>query len=146
MYFQYMLKCLCIMSYGIPALNKWSCYYSYLCLFLFFHLFWGRASLCNIGCPGTYYVDQAGLKLTEIPLPLTLECWELKTCSTTLGNRCCCLSTIDSKHFKAMTDLPSGLLPGTWQALMRYLGLFCPSFFNIGFSMVFYVLKGVVKQ
>jgi hypothetical protein len=29
-----------------------------------------RASLCSLGCPGTYSVDQAGLELTEICLPL----------------------------------------------------------------------------
>jgi hypothetical protein len=39
--------------------------------------FWclhNTVSLCSSGCPGTHYV-QAGLELTEIHLPLTLECW-----------------------------------------------------------------------
>jgi hypothetical protein len=28
------------------------------------------------GCSETYSVDQAGLELTEIPLPLPPKCWE----------------------------------------------------------------------
>ena len=35
-----------------------------------------RALLCSPGCPGTHPVDQAGLKLTEIHLPLPSECWD----------------------------------------------------------------------
>jgi hypothetical protein len=42
-------------------------------LFLFV---WDRVSLYSSGCPGTYYVDHAGLKLTEIHLPLPPECWD----------------------------------------------------------------------
>jgi hypothetical protein len=30
----------------------------------------------SLGCPGTYSVDQAGLKLTEIRLLLPHECWD----------------------------------------------------------------------
>ena len=44
-----------------------------LCLFVFR----GRVSLCNSsGCPGTHLVDQAGLELTEIHLPLPPRNWE----------------------------------------------------------------------
>jgi hypothetical protein len=35
------------------------------CLFLFF--FGDRVSLCSSGCPGTHSVDQAGLKLRNLP-------------------------------------------------------------------------------
>jgi hypothetical protein len=31
-------------------------------------------SLCSPGCPGTHSVDQAGLRLIEIHLPLPIEC------------------------------------------------------------------------
>jgi hypothetical protein len=41
-----------------------------LALFLFFP---DRVSLCNLGCPRTCCVDQAGLELTEIRLPLPPE-------------------------------------------------------------------------
>ncbi|NP_001396400.1 C-_U-editing enzyme APOBEC-1 isoform b [Mus musculus] len=33
----------------------------------------------NPGCPGTFSVDQAGPKLTEICLPLPPECWDYYT-------------------------------------------------------------------
>jgi hypothetical protein len=33
-------------------------------------------SLCNPGCSGTHSVDQAGLELTEVCLPLLPECWD----------------------------------------------------------------------
>jgi hypothetical protein len=35
-----------------------------------------RVSLCSPGCPGTHSVDQAGLELTEIYLPLPPKCWD----------------------------------------------------------------------
>lgn len=31
-------------------------------------------SLCSTGCPETYFVDQGGLKITEIHLVLTPKC------------------------------------------------------------------------
>ena len=34
--------------------------------------------MCGPGCPGTHSVDQAGLELTEIHLPLPPECWDLR--------------------------------------------------------------------
>jgi hypothetical protein len=39
-------------------------------------VFWGRVSLYSPGCPGTHFVDQADLELTEIHLPLPPECWD----------------------------------------------------------------------
>jgi hypothetical protein len=35
-----------------------------------------RVSLCSLGCPETHFVDPAGLKLTEICLPLPPKCWD----------------------------------------------------------------------
>jgi hypothetical protein len=37
-----------------------------LCLFLFF-VFRDRVSLYSPGCPGTHFVDQAGLELRNMP-------------------------------------------------------------------------------
>jgi hypothetical protein len=37
---------------------------------LLFFIFRDRVSLCSPGCPGTHSVDQAGLELTEMHLPL----------------------------------------------------------------------------
>jgi hypothetical protein len=36
----------------------------------------GWVSLCSPGCSGTHSVDQAGLELTEIHLPLHPKCWD----------------------------------------------------------------------
>ena len=35
--------------------------------FFLFFLFWDRVSLCSPGCPGTHFVDQAGLELRNPP-------------------------------------------------------------------------------
>lgn len=48
-----------------------------------FVLSWCRVSLCSFGWPGTYYVDQVGLELTEIHFLLPLL--GLKACGTALG-------------------------------------------------------------
>jgi hypothetical protein len=41
----------------------------FVCLvFVFVFVFFrGRVSLCNPGCPGTHFVDQAGLELRNLP-------------------------------------------------------------------------------
>ena len=45
-----------------------------------------RVSLCCSDCPGTHYVDQAGLRLTENCLPLSaFQVQGLKACTTTPG-------------------------------------------------------------
>jgi hypothetical protein len=43
--------------------------------------FWDWVSLCSPGCPGTHFVDQAGLELTEIRLPVS-QILGLKLCTT----------------------------------------------------------------
>jgi hypothetical protein len=52
---------------------------------VFFFLVGGgqdRISLCSPGCPGTHYVDQAGLKLRNPPASAS-QVLELKACTTT---------------------------------------------------------------
>jgi hypothetical protein len=47
--------------------------------FLFCFLFFGdRVSLCSPGCPGTHFVDQAGLELKNPPAsaPPHLQGWD----------------------------------------------------------------------
>ena len=44
------------------------------CLALFCFLRQGLSQSSD--CPGTHYVDQVGLELTEICLPLPPECWD----------------------------------------------------------------------
>jgi hypothetical protein len=54
--------------------------------FFFFLVFRDRVSLCSPGCPGTHFVDQAGLKLRNPPASAS---WvlELKACATTSGSQ-----------------------------------------------------------
>ena len=47
------------------------CLFVFVCLFLFFE----TGFLCSPGCPGTHFVDQAGLD-SEICLPLPPKCWD----------------------------------------------------------------------
>jgi hypothetical protein len=57
-----------------------------------FLFFWGvggggygdRVSLCSPGCPGTHSVDQAGLKLRNLPASAS-RVLGLKECDTTAG-------------------------------------------------------------
>jgi hypothetical protein len=52
-------------------------------LFLFLFLFFqDRVSLCGPGCPGTHSVDQAGLKLRDLPASAS-QMLGLKVCATT---------------------------------------------------------------
>jgi hypothetical protein len=39
----------------------------FVCLFVFCFVFQDRVSLCSSGCPGTHSVNQAGLKLRNLP-------------------------------------------------------------------------------
>jgi hypothetical protein len=51
-----------------------------VCLFVFRD----RVSLCSPGCPGTHFVDQAGLKLRNPPASAS-RVLGLKACATTPG-------------------------------------------------------------
>jgi hypothetical protein len=50
--------------------------------FCFVFVFRDRVSLCSPGCPGTHFVDQAGLKLRNPPASAT-RVLVLKACATT---------------------------------------------------------------
>jgi hypothetical protein len=46
-----------------------------------------RVSLCSPDCPGTHSVDQAGLKLRNLPASAS-QVLGLKVCATTPGDAC----------------------------------------------------------
>jgi hypothetical protein len=50
-----------------------------LFIFLFFR---DRVSLCSPGCPGTHFVDQAGLELRNLPVSAS-QVLGLKACAST---------------------------------------------------------------
>jgi hypothetical protein len=58
-----------------------SCFFSFL-FFFFFFWFFERGFLCSPGCPGTHFVDQAGLELTNPPASAS-QVLGLKVCATT---------------------------------------------------------------
>jgi hypothetical protein len=45
-------------------------------------VFRDRVSLCSPGCPGTHFVDQAGLELRNLPASAS-QVLGLKACATT---------------------------------------------------------------
>jgi hypothetical protein len=57
-----------------------ACLLAYLFIYLFIYLFKDKG-LCSPGCPGVHFVNQTGLKLTKIHLPLCPELG-LKMCAT----------------------------------------------------------------
>jgi hypothetical protein len=60
----------------------------FVCLFLvfcfLFLVFRDRVSLCSPGCPGTHFVDQAGLELRNPPASASRVLGS-KACATTPG-------------------------------------------------------------
>jgi hypothetical protein len=52
----------------------------FVCFVLFCFVFRDRFSLCSPDCPGTHFVDQAGLELRNLPAsappPPTPQCWD----------------------------------------------------------------------
>jgi hypothetical protein len=59
-------------------------YFFFVCLFLF--LFFETGFLCvALSCPGTHFVDQAGLKLRNPPASAS-QVLGLKSCSITPGS------------------------------------------------------------
>jgi hypothetical protein len=53
-------------------------------VFFFFVFFRDRVSLYSSGCPGTHFVDQAGLELGNLPASAS-QVLGLKACATTPG-------------------------------------------------------------
>jgi hypothetical protein len=63
------------------TLQTWGFFFFF---FFFFLVFRDRVSLCNPGCPGTHFVDQAGLELRTPPASAS-RALGLKACATTPG-------------------------------------------------------------
>jgi hypothetical protein len=78
--------------------------FGFFCFLVFcFGLFWffgfrDRVSLCSPGCPGTHFVDQAGLKLRNPPASAS-RVLGLKACTTKQGVCLRHISRKDSFYF-----------------------------------------------
>jgi hypothetical protein len=63
------------------------CFVLFCFVLVWFGLVWfgfqDRVSLCSPGCPGTHSVDQAGLKLRNLPAYAS-QLMGLKACATTV--------------------------------------------------------------
>jgi hypothetical protein len=61
--------------------------------------FWDRVSLCSLGFPGTYSVDQAGLELRNLPVSAS-QVLGLKACVATARPDLLFLYTKYQAHFE----------------------------------------------
>jgi hypothetical protein len=69
----------------------------YSCLFVCLFVFRDRVSLYSPGCPGTHFVDQAGLELRNLPASAS-QVLGLKVCATPLPS-----TTASSSLFYSIT-------------------------------------------
>jgi hypothetical protein len=60
------------------------CFFGFVLFCFVFLVFQDRVSLYTLGCPGTHFVDQAGLELRN-PLASASRVLGLKACTTTAG-------------------------------------------------------------
>jgi hypothetical protein len=60
------------------------CFFVFCLFVLFCFVFQDRVSLCSPGCPGTHFVDQAGLELRNLPASAS-QVLGLKAYATTPG-------------------------------------------------------------
>jgi hypothetical protein len=73
--------------YTIWLFHVLFCFVFFFSFLFFFFLFRDRVSLYRPGCPGTHFVDQAGLKLRNPPASAS-QVLGLKACATTPGSPC----------------------------------------------------------
>jgi hypothetical protein len=73
----------CLLVIYMSSMNSF--YSNIFPYFFFFLVFRDRVSLCSPGCPGTHFVDQAGLELRNLPAS-AYRVLGLKAYTTTPGN------------------------------------------------------------
>jgi hypothetical protein len=71
--YMYLYMCVCMYMYIICVRGQMVCHRFVVALFWLLDI---TISLRSPNCPGTHSVDQAGLELTEIHLPLPSKCWD----------------------------------------------------------------------
>jgi hypothetical protein len=71
-----------VLQGSITVPTKYSLASCFFCFVFFVFCFFETVSLCSPGCPGTHFVDQAGLELRN-PLASASQVLGLKACATT---------------------------------------------------------------
>jgi hypothetical protein len=93
--FMYVCRCMCptpSLYFALKFLSRaktWTWIWGLLNIVIHSFFFFGggvqdRVSLCSPGCPGTHFVDQAGLKLRNTPTSAS-RVLGFKACTTTPG-------------------------------------------------------------
>lgn len=67
--------------------------------------------LCSPGWPGTYYVEQTGLKFTELHLPLYSECCDLRLVPPGPASGAILQIASQGSGGKSAQDMPATPLP-----------------------------------
>jgi hypothetical protein len=100
----------------------WGFFSGFLFVWFFFCFcfFQDRVSLCSPGCPGTHSVDQAGLKLRNLPASAS-QVLGLKVCATT-ARRLWSFLRESSHHYKSKV-VPAPM-SSTNPAESEFLGLY----------------------
>jgi hypothetical protein len=75
-------RCSCFILGCFLSLASMLVRFLFCFVFVFFGFFRDRVSLCSPGCPGTHFVDQAGLELKNPPASAS-QVLELKACGPT---------------------------------------------------------------
>jgi hypothetical protein len=83
--------------------SEHSCFSSFWLFVCLFVCFQDRVSLYSPGCPGTHFVDQAGLELRNPPASAS-QMLGLKVCSTTAWPQCLFKDTLASTGKKIATS------------------------------------------
>jgi hypothetical protein len=108
------------------------------CLFVF--VFQDRVSLYSPGCPGTHFVDQAGLKLRNPPASAS-QVLRLKVCATTIWLCSCIFTPPPPPHPPPPGSHP--LFLSSLSALKTWVSLWANSCFLPVFCICFYLRQGL---
>jgi hypothetical protein len=86
----------------------------YLSIYLFIYLvFRDSVSLYSPGCPGTHFVDQAGLELRNLPASVS-QVLGLKACATMPGQCVMLYTSLHGRQVSVTSTLPASLVLQAW--------------------------------
>jgi hypothetical protein len=103
---------LCFSPFVLGSLS-----FLWVLLFVCFVFFRDRISLCSSGCPGTHFVDQAGLELRNLPASAS-RVLGLKVCATTtrLWVLFKSMSSADLCALLLLSVTPTAMASASWLA------------------------------